>query len=204
VTKKAASGAARGRHNRRDEVVEAAIEVFYEKGYASASIQDVANRVGVLKGSLYHYINSKEDLLANIFEGSDVQSEAIMEANVLLEAPAVERLRAFVYDWSLWHLRNLERASVYFNDWKQLDGERFLEVKRKRRHYERFLVDLLKQVKAEGDAAPDLDPRYVCFLILSAINGLPSWYRRRGTDSADHISGVYAGVVVAMVCGTSR
>jgi AcrR family transcriptional regulator len=204
MSKKAASDGARGRHNRRDEVLEAAIEVFYEKGYASASIQEVADRVGVLKGSLYHYINSKEDLLADIFEGSDLQSEAIMEANAALEAPAVERLRAFVYDWSLWHLRNLERASVYFNDWNRLDGERFLAVKRKRRHYERFLIDLLEQVKAEGDADRDLDARYVCFLILSAINGLPNWYRRRGADTADYISGVYAGIVVAMVRGSTR
>jgi AcrR family transcriptional regulator len=177
----------------------AAIDIFHDKGYPTASIQDVADRVGVLKGSLYHYIDCKEDLLANVFVGSDEQSEAIMAAVEEIEAPAIDRLRAYVYEWSLWHLVNLERASVYFNEWKHLDGERLVEVKRKRREYERFLVDLLDQVKVDGDADAQLDSRYVCFFILSAINGLPSWYSRRGADSAEYIAGAYADMVVGMV-----
>src|SRR4051812_25001793 len=51
------------KRNREAEVIDAAVEVFFEKGYSAASIQDVADRVGVLKGSLYYYIDSKEDLL---------------------------------------------------------------------------------------------------------------------------------------------
>ena len=58
------------RRNREHEVVEAAVKVFYEKGYAASTIQDVADVVGVLKGSLYHYISSKEDLLFRILQQS--------------------------------------------------------------------------------------------------------------------------------------
>ena len=66
------------RRNRGQDVIEAAIRVFHKKGYASASIQDVAAEVGVLKGSLYHYIDSKEDLLARIFEDSAGRFEAML------------------------------------------------------------------------------------------------------------------------------
>ena len=198
--KGAAASAPAGRHNRREEVLEAAIEIFHSKGYPSASIQDVADSVGVLKGSLYHYIDSKEDLLANVFEGSDEQSFEIMKETDALAEPAIDRLRFFVREWSLWHLANLERAAVYSNEWKHLADERLARVKQRRRDYERFVGKMIDKVKAEGDADADLDSRYACFLILSAINGLPTWYRRHGPDSAAHIADVYADMIVGMVC----
>jgi AcrR family transcriptional regulator len=191
------------RQSRREDVLDAAIEVFHDKGYAAASIQDVAERVGVLKGSLYYYIDSKEDLLSHVFESSDEQSRAIMAAVTAIDAPALEKLRRFVYEWALWHLSNLERASVYFREWRHLDGGRRDAVRRKRREYEGFLVGLLEATVAEGQASAGLDPRYVCFFTLSALNGLPSWYRTEGPDSAEYIATSYAEMVVGMVRGTA-
>jgi TetR/AcrR family transcriptional regulator, cholesterol catabolism regulator len=190
------------RRNRQDEILQAAIEIFHRKGYASASIQDVAESVGVLKGSLYHYIDSKEDLLARIFEGSDEQSFAMMRAIDDLDLTAVERLEAFSREWSLWHLNNLERASVYFNEWRHLTGERLQAVMRKRHDYEAAVARMIADVKSEGRADPGLDSRYAAFFILSAINVLPSWYKRDGPDTPEHISEVYADMIVGMVCNS--
>src|SRR3984885_1121033 len=86
-----------GKRNRQDEVLEVAVEIFHEKGYASASIQDVAEEVGVLKGSLYHYIDSKEDLLARIFEDSADQFVAMLDEAGSLDERPLERLRSFAH-----------------------------------------------------------------------------------------------------------
>ncbi len=51
----------RPRKRRDQEVIDAAAKVFYERGFADASVQDVADELGILKGSLYHYIETKED-----------------------------------------------------------------------------------------------------------------------------------------------
>jgi AcrR family transcriptional regulator len=198
--RKVASPKAKDRRNRGEEVLEAAVEVFHEKGYATASIQDVADRVGVLKGSLYHYIDSKEDLLARVFQHSNEQSFALMESIGALEIPAIDRLRQFAQLWILWYLENIERVSLYFNEWRYLTGERLAEAKTKSRDYEHFVAGLLEEVKQEGDADPSLDVRYGSLFILAAINGLPGWYRRRGSDSAVHISWVYTDMVVGAVC----
>lgn len=53
---------------RQADVTQAAVEIFWQKGYRVASIQDVADQVGVLKGSLYDYSESKEDLLWRVIE----------------------------------------------------------------------------------------------------------------------------------------
>ncbi len=201
TVKSRASKAASARRNRREEVLEAAVQIFHEKGYASASIQDVADRVGVLKGSLYHYIDSKEDLLARIFEESDAEALALMEEICALQAPALERLHAFAYSWALWSMKSIERATIYDNEWKHLSGARRKKVLRRRHEYERHVREAIEAVKREGDASPELDSRYACFFLLSGINGLATWYRRRGKDSAEHIAAAYAELIVGMVCG---
>jgi hypothetical protein len=60
---------------------------------------------------------------------------------------------------------------------------------------------MIEDVKSDGTAAADLDVRYACFFMLSAIGGLSTWYRRRGKDSADHIADAYAAMIVGMVSG---
>ena len=195
-------GSRPAKRNRRDDLLQAAIEVFDEKGYARASIQDVADSVGMLKGSLYHYIDSKEDLLARIFEESDAQSFALIEEAKGLELPAVDRVRIFACSWSLWYLQNVERASIYVKDWKYLTGERRQRALDQRRAYEASLEEIIEAVKREGSAAPGLDTRLACFFILAAINGLPGWYRRKGDGAPEPIAEIYGDLIVAAVCGS--
>ncbi len=189
------------RRNRGEDVIEAAIRVFHKKGYASASIQDVAAEVGVLKGSLYHYIDSKEDLLARIFEDSAGRFEAMLVTASELDAPPVERLRSFARDCSLWYLRNIERVGIYVEEWEHLSGKRLKEVVRIRGAYEERLTAMIAEVKEAGEAAPDLDVGYATYFIFGALNGLPTWYRRRGADPAERIADGYAEMIVATVVG---
>ncbi len=189
------------RRNRSDDVIEAAIRVFHKKGYASASIQDVADEVGMLKGSLYHYIDSKEDLLARIFEDSAGQFEEMLAEVGRLEGPPVERLRLFARQCSLWYLQNIERVAIYVNEWEQLSGKRLKEVKRIRLAYEQQLGGLIGEVKAAGEAPSDLDVNFATYFTIGALNGLPTWYRRRGADPAEAIADRYAEMIVATVVG---
>jgi AcrR family transcriptional regulator len=194
----------RQRRNRSQDVLEAAIRVFHKKGYASASIQDVAAEVGVLKGSLYHYIDSKEDLLARIFEDSAGHfTEMLDEASGLDERP-VERLRSFARSCSLWYLRNIERVAIYATEWQYLTGKRRKDVMKIRETYEQRLAGLIGEVVEAGEAVPDLDVNFATYFIFGALNGLPDWYRRRGPDPAEKIADAYADLIVNTVIGASR
>ena len=194
----------RQRRNRSQDVLEAAVRVFHKKGYASASIQDVAEEVGVLKGSLYHYIDSKEDLLARLFEDSAGHFLAMLDEATGLDAPPVERLSRFAYACSYWYLRNIERVTIYANEWKHLTGKRLKTVVGIREDYERRLANLIGEVKEAGEARPDLDVNFATYYIFGALNGLPDWYRRRGPDTAERIAESYAGLIVATVVGGPR
>ncbi|GLB60679.1 TetR/AcrR family transcriptional regulator [Cytobacillus sp. NCCP-133] len=54
--------------NKREAILEAAVELFAEKGYSQTSMQEIADRVGISKGSLYSFFTSKEDLIISIYE----------------------------------------------------------------------------------------------------------------------------------------
>src|SRR5436309_15735984 len=82
---------------RGEEVYAAALRLFTEKGYHATSMQDIAAAVGLYKGSLYHYIGSKEDLLVQVFEramGSLLVSVEDMVADQSLSA--ADQLRRVV------------------------------------------------------------------------------------------------------------
>jgi AcrR family transcriptional regulator len=180
------------RRNREAEVLQAAIEVFWEKGYAAASVQDVAERVGVLKGSLYHYIDSKEDLLSRIFDESHRQASAILEEVAAIDAPSIERLHIYVERYLLWYLTNLERVSLYLGEWRYLTGVRLSKVMEQRRTYEGFVRGLILRAQEEGDVPASINAKFASFFILGALNGVPTWYRRNGPDPPETIAKEYA------------
>src|SRR5580658_9380050 len=86
----------RRKQERKQEVIDVAARVFHEKGYGSSSIQDIADGVGILKGSLYYYIDSKEDLLYEILRGVHEEALARIETAVAAETGTLAKIRAYV------------------------------------------------------------------------------------------------------------
>jgi AcrR family transcriptional regulator len=187
---------------RESEVVDAAIKVFFRRGYSAASIQDVADEVGVLKGSLYYYIDSKEDLLSRIFDESHRQGEEIIQELSALDVPPLERLRLFVERYVTWYLKNFERTTLYFNEWRHLTGERRKRVVDQRRAYDQFVRDLVVAAQERGEIDPALSPKYASFLIHGATNSVSNWYRRGG-DPPERIAAVYGAMLTGMLTGTT-
>lgn len=72
----------------KENIRTSAMEIFIEKGYHRASIDDVARRAGVSKGLMYNYYKGKEELLAEMVEHRVREIKTVMEAAARLEAPA--------------------------------------------------------------------------------------------------------------------
>lgn len=71
----------RRKEDRPQEITEAAFSVFAEKGYASARVEEVAQRAGVSKGLLYLYFKTKEELFKAV-----IKSVVVRRVDALLEA----------------------------------------------------------------------------------------------------------------------
>lgn len=178
------------------------MDVFFEKGYRAASVQDVADKVGVLKGSLYYYIKSKEDLLWWIIEDVHAQSTEILGQAQELDATAVERIRVYIERHVEWYLSNVKEVSVFFREWRQLTGPRLTTAKRRRRGYEQIIRDLLAAAQELGEISADIDLHYAPLYVLAAVNAVPDWYRASSGDAPAHIAETYAAMTIGLLQGT--
>jgi AcrR family transcriptional regulator len=167
---------------RRNELTRQAARLFAEKGYHGTSIGEIAEALGVQKGSLYAHIKSKQDLLyetmlegARAFHGG---LDAIPD-----ELPVTEKIRLALRS----HLRvvadQLDVATVFVQEWRYLEGERREEILLERRRYEERIRSLFREGRELGELRTDLDDATAALLALSAANWAYTWLQPgRDTD----------------------
>ena len=181
---------------RRHELTRQAARLFAERGYHGTSINDLAEAMGVQKGSLYAHIDSKQDLLYETMrEGADAFHRVLDE---LPEgAPVTERIRLALRG----HLRvvaeQLDVATVFVREWRYLEGERREEIVSERRRYEERIRALFREGRELGELRTDLDDATAALLLLSAANWAYTWLRP-GRDTADLADRFYALLVDGM------
>jgi TetR/AcrR family transcriptional regulator, cholesterol catabolism regulator len=162
---------------RWSEIVDAAGEEFDEKGYASARIEDIAARVGLLKGSLYYYIDSKEDLLFAIVDGDHNRGIAVIEESAALgTADPPARLGAFIARWTGILSANRGYSAISERDLRRLSPERQAIVMEKRGRIHRFAREIIERGIAEGYFAADVDPGVTTNSLFEMLNGVSQWF----------------------------
>jgi len=176
------------RTGRTAEIRAAAARIFFEKGYDATSIQDIANAIGILKGSMYHYIDTKEDLLFDVIQA--VHEQGLRQAREWMEMPGspTVRLRAAIEGHIESNLNNLEGVGVFFHDFPSLGAERRAEIIADRDFYDRHLRRLVEEGQASGDFSPDLDPKIAVMALLGMMNWTYQWFRPDGAWSARQVA----------------
>lgn len=187
------------RANRDGQILEASIRIFAEKGYAAASLQDVADAVGLLKGSLYHYISSKESLLYRIFQEAHEQAKVMMDAVDELNLSPEEHIREFLKRLALFYVVNRERASLYFSEWRNLTGEERNTVLRQQREFRSYIRQMLERAQDAGATRGSLDVKIATSFLLAALNGVPSLFRTDSPHEAEQLAGEIANLACAAV-----
>jgi TetR/AcrR family transcriptional regulator, cholesterol catabolism regulator len=187
---------------RDEELMRAAGKVFYERGYADATVQHVADELGILKGSLYHYIDSKEDLLLRLFDRLHADVDRILEE--VASEPGLEpleRLELYIRRQILYNLDNLEPIAIYYRDVKRVgEASRAAMVERRKVH-ERFVARLIEQAQAAGEADPRLDAKLAGNCVFASIIWTYRWYRPDGRSSREEIAALCTDFVLGGVVG---
>ncbi|MBM3677972.1 MAG: TetR/AcrR family transcriptional regulator [Actinobacteria bacterium] len=188
---------ARAPRRREQEILEAAAEVFHEHGYESTSIKDIAEKVGILKGSLYYYISSKEDLLYEIIKGVHEEALRNLEKTRAVDGNALKKLRAFAVIHFRFNAENRVKTAVFFQDFRSLSEERRATIVDERDIYDNFVRDLIREGQEQGLICPDIDAKVAAISILGMLNWIYHWYRPGGEQSAAELAEAYGDFVVA-------
>lgn len=196
--------ARQGRGNdrkRHAEVVEAASRAFNAKGYEGTTIQDIADELGILKGSVYYYITSKEDMLYEILE--DVHRagfKAALEA-VEIDGGTLEKIHSFVSTLSQFNAENRLRMAILVRELRALNQKRRKEIVQERDRYEEILRELITKGQQEGFIPPEVDPKITTRAIMGMVNTIHQWYQPTGGLKPAKIGSMYGDLAVRAISG---
>ncbi len=189
--------------SRRREIEDAASSLFREHGYSGTSVRDIARALDIQGASLYAHVTSKQDVLWSIVERTASRFE--QAADAALAGAGAEpvpgpgsRLAALVRAHVGVVTDDIERASVFVNEWRSLSAERRAEIARRRDAYERRFRALIAEGIEAGTFA-SVDPATSAAFLLTALNGLVTWYRPEGRLRPAALAEAYADLALRSV-----
>lgn len=179
-------------------ILQAALRLFAAKGLEGTSIRDIASAAEVKTASLYHYMDTKEDLLVTIMErGLVEQLEAVRKAAHELRAPE-QRLAALVQLHVAYHGINRLSALVADNEFRALSQENRTKIGRLRDEYESYWRDTLGGGISAGVFRIE-DAKLAGLALLEMCTGVVHWYSPDGPLSLRDIEVGFADMALALV-----
>ena len=181
---------------RAEEVYAAALRLFTQKGYHATSMQDIAAAVGLYKGSLYHYIGGKEDLLVQVFEramGSLLTEVERIVADASLPPRTQMRLLVQAHVSAVTH--NREALTVYLHEFRALGGEALDIVRAQRERYRELVETILERGVRLGEFAT-ADVGIATLGLLGMCNWVAQWYRPGGRFDPAQIGELFTDLLL--------
>ena len=181
---------------RRQEVMDVAARIFSEKGYEATSIQEIAEEVGILKGSLYYYIETKEDLLFGVIKAAYDAALGVVRELERRDGSALELIEALVYRHAEVFAATRVQSSVFFKEFRALSEERQKEIREAGDIYSRFLRSQIRRGQDAGEIDRGINPRLAAIGIIGMMNSMAFWYRPDGPATAEQIGSEFSRLVI--------
>jgi len=175
----------------KSEIIQAAAQIFREKGYHGASMQDIADAVGLQKASLYHHVASKQEILGEILDQALDRLISDLDPIANSKLPADERLRQAVRLYLLRMAENADLAAVLLLEYRSLEPPQRAEHILRRDRYEALWRKIIREGIAEGLFASS-DEMTTTFALLGVQNWSITWYRPGGRYSPGQLADLFA------------
>ncbi len=188
---------------RKEAIVEAAAALYARRGFNGASVADLAERCKTSKSLIYHYYQSKEDILFDVMI-SHVRAldEAAREAATGEGAPA-EKLRRLAHAFMALYVGAADRHKVLLNELDNLDDKRRAEIVKT----QRGLIEIVQRLL--GEIEPKLRRRSsegyaAAMLFFGMINWTHTWFDPKGPVSADAIADMAADLTLGGIASAGQ
>jgi AcrR family transcriptional regulator len=166
----------------RQLILDAAAQLLGESDYPATSVRDIARAVGMLPGSLYAFVENKEEILYEIVQSGIDRFVAMVDAIAEEAQDSEAQLRLAI----VGHLRlvseNPRAVLVVFHQWRYLGPENRRKIVAMRARYEQFFRNTIETGITDGSFRGDVNVRYAVFSILGALNWVPEWLPKGAPD----------------------
>jgi len=192
----------------REEILQAAAELFMEFGYTATSIDAVAQRLGATKGRIYHHYRSKADLFFDVQIAAMTRLNEAVEPIARGEGGPIARLAAMALRHTQILLTELPMQKVAVQGLERhllasSDARQLRAVVKMRDHYEDLFVEVIDEGIRAG-VFVDLPPKLATKPFFGAMNWATVWYSQRRLQSADAIDDIARSLAAFAMRGILR
>lgn len=169
--------------DKQNKILEAAVELFKEKGYMGSSVRDLATRLNIKAASLYAHIRSKEEILEWICFGIAHEFFAELQKVKTTSISPREKLNLFIDKHLSIVLKNRDVTHIYSNEWRHLDVKlpEFIELRKK---YQQEVEQLISEIyQAENWELKS--SAFTTRFILHTLNNSYFWFKRNVESTTD-------------------
>ena len=184
------------RYNKSEKLISIAANLISRKGYDGVSLQEIANKVGIHKSTLFHYIKSKADLFSQVF------GKSIYDANDKLERLCVDgslqpeqKLKKAIENHLTDMIRYFDYTNIFLYQLRSLSAKDREMALIERRKYEKNFEKIIAGMKTKGHFKR-LDTQITTFGLLGMLNWVPRWFRSDGRMSIKEISSMFYKLIV--------
>ncbi len=167
-------------HDTAIEILNAAQELFYEKGYEKATTREISQKVGISKAALYHHFTNKEEILFKIcLRAADELINNMKQAisrNKNLDVPLKEKLKDIMLEYATTYLKNKNFNKILLHEIEFLSPEKKRVILDKETENVHQLRNFLKELMDQG-VIKKFDPTVMTFSIISALHWLYFWFK---------------------------
>lgn len=185
----------KNKESRRDQILRTATRIFCEKTYHGTSLQEIADSVGMRKGSLYYYISSKEKLLANIIlDALQTLNNSLLPLENADLTP-IETLRQVVREHVKFNAKYREVGTLFLTEKNVISSleetDQMMQIFERR---DKLVAKTLRAAIEAGVYQP-VDIRITSLAIIGLCNSVLFWYRPSGHFSYDEIADSFFEII---------
>ncbi|GAA1770487.1 TetR/AcrR family transcriptional regulator [Streptomonospora arabica] len=173
-----------------------ATRLFAEKGFDRTSVQEIVAAADVTKGAMYHYFDSKDDLLTEIYARVLRLQMSRLTEIARQEGPVAERVERAAADVVVSTIDNLDDATISFRSLHQLRPEKQREVRDERRRYHELFRSLVVEGQNQGVFTDRVPADIVVDFYFGSVHHLSTWYHPDGALSPREIGAYYARLLL--------
>ncbi|MBB6001155.1 AcrR family transcriptional regulator [Streptomonospora salina] len=173
-----------------------ATRMFAEKGFDRTSVQEIVDAAEVTKGAMYHYFDSKDDLLAEIYTRVLRLQMSRLADIARRELPVAERVERAAADVVVSTIENLDDATISFRSLHMLRPEKQREVRDERRRYHELFRSLVTEGQGQGVFTDRVPADIVVDFYFGSVHHLSTWYHPEGALSPQEIGAYYARLLL--------
>ncbi len=162
--------------SRKEQVIRSAAELFREKGYAAASMRDLAQKLGIEAASLYSHIKSKEEILQSLCFDMAAEFRKSLDEVEKQKVSASEKLKSGIIGHIQVMAKDLTASAVFMNEHRHLSNPHLREFLLLRINYINRFKTIIEEGMNKGEFKSDIDKKLAVMTLFSSLNWMPMWY----------------------------